>query len=633
MCGINGIIHFDTPGFALEPVVQAMNDAIQYRGPDDQGIFLSSNGRVALGHRRLSILDLSDSGHQPMSHENSTIVFNGEIYNFEQLRKELSEKSISSSGDTEVLLHCLHEQGSSALTKLQGMFAFALWDEREARLTLVRDRLGVKPLYYTQTSQFLAFSSEIRALLEIPQVNKDANPESIVNYLAANRQSGNNTIYSHIKKIPPAHKLTVSLDGTVSQASYWDISLAPKRRASSAENHSELLSILERSVEKRLVSDVPVGCFLSGGVDSSAVLALMRKVTDRPLYTYSVGFENAERYDERQFARQIAEQFSAEHHEIVINKADIRAMLPQMVEIFDDPLSDPTSIPLYFLSKKAAEDGTKVILTGDGADELFFGYRGWYRYHKYRGLFATLSRVPRFAKGLYRALSWLNINEPAVKELLIRCAHRQPYFIPGSGGLRHETRRQLLTDEFQSLAQGDARLNALQSLEVDFLSAQGDVDNIVDWMCYTGIRDIHPNYFLHRADKISSRHSIEVRVPFLDPELVQFAFSLPASEKLGSGEPKAILKRALAGILPDSILYRPKMGFCVPVDEWLLDIVAEQTLTAVAQSNQILPLFNEHKLKTYIDQFIQGKGGEGSELWNIYFLTQWIVRWQASNNG
>jgi len=633
MCGINGIVHFGRPGFELEPVVQAMNDAVKYRGPDDEGIFANSDGRVVLGHRRLSILDLSDNAHQPMSHGTKTLVFNGEIYNFRNLKSRLATDAFASSGDTEVLLHWLIENGDSAVDDVEGMFAFATWDEQQQQLELVRDRLGVKPLYYFHCEDYFAFSSEIRALFELPTISDEIDTRGIANYLVANRQSGNATIYSKIKKLAPGYKLAVTMNGKVNQSEYWKIAMAPKSSASPEKNESTLLSILERSVEKRLVSDVPVGCFLSGGVDSSAVLGLMRRVTDQPIFTYSVGFEGAEKYDERQFARQVAEKFSSEHCEIIINEEEIRAMLPRMVEIFEDPLSDPTSIPLYFLSKKAAADGTKVVLTGDGADELFFGYRGWYRYHKYRNVHASFSQFPRVAKALYRALDWVNVNEPAVKELLLRCANGQPYFIPGSGGLKTETRNRVLTTELESEFAVDPRLESLELMHDDFLAGQGEADNIVDWMCYTGIRDIHPNYFLYRADKISSRHSIELRVPFLDPELVEFAFSLPATAKLGLGEPKAILKRSLEGLLPKSILYRQKMGFCVPVDEWLLETVAKQTLEAVKRSNQVLPVFNEQALQGYINNFLSGRGGEGNELWNIYFLTQWILQWQGGLRG
>ena len=360
-----------------------MNQAIKHRGPDDQGSYFNIEQGVALGHLRLSIIDLSVAGHQPMIDDaGNCIVFNGEIYNYQSLKKEFATDKFHSDSDTEVLLKLYRKEGPAALTKLNGMFAFAYYDVQNNTLQLVRDRAGKKPLYYSMMGGVFSFSSEIKALLELPWIKKELDEEALYHFLTYNHVDAPKTFFKNIFKLGAGERMTVSQRGIEEIEKYYHINYSNLTNWTEKELSDKLIKELRNSVDLRMVSDVPVGAFLSGGVDSSAVVALMREKSNGIIKTFSVGFEGQPDYDERKYAQQIAKQFNTEHFEKFVGKEDIAEFLPSVVNIFDEPMADATCIPIYFISELARQNNTIVVQTGDGADELLGGYNSWRKYEE-----------------------------------------------------------------------------------------------------------------------------------------------------------------------------------------------------------------------------------------------------------
>ena len=391
MCGICGIFEFGrATGGVTWDVVSAMRDTMVHRGPDDAGTWISSDRRVGLGHRRLSIVDLSAAGHNPMTNETRDvwITFNGEIYNHERLRPRLVERGhvYHSRTDTETLVHLYEEEGDDLVHRLEGMFAFAIWDESRRRLLLARDRLGVKPLYYTVADGRLLFASEIKALLEHPDVPRDVDEESLYHYLTFLTTPAPKTLFRGISKLPPGHLLTCDERGRVEVRRYWDAIVEPPAEPlSEEETIARVRELLSEAIEKRMMSDVPFGVFLSGGVDSSANVALMSRLTNMPVRTFTVGFEGAPQYNELDHARRVAKQFGADYHEVIINHEDAISFLPDMIFHQDEPIADPVCVSLYYVSKLARETGTIVVQAGEGSDEIFSGYTTYAAYLKMYG--------------------------------------------------------------------------------------------------------------------------------------------------------------------------------------------------------------------------------------------------------
>lgn len=623
MCGINGLFAFKSSTFIGIEKIESMNKAIYHRGPDDGGSWVSPLGHVALGHRRLSILDLSSAAHQPMEDKDSgnCLVFNGEIYNYQELSEKYNLKNLSSSGDTEVLFRLLCKYGKKIINELNGMFSFAFWNAQADELILARDHLGIKPLYYYMDENVLAFSSEVKALMTLEELDVSISAACAANYFLSNRQSGNSTIYSEIEKVPPGGVLTFSALDKKKKIleNYWNITLPNNAKfKSESECVSKLQEHLSLAVKRQLVSDVPVGAFLSGGVDSSAVVAYMSEYSDKSISSFSIGFEGADNYDERIYAEKVARMFGTNHHLKVISKQEVLDMLPLMVEIFDDPLSDPTSIPIYFLCKQAKDSGCKVVLTGDGADEMFLGYKGWKRYYSLDPYFKILQRF-NVASLFWGLLKSSNINNDFIKEFFLRSKEKLPLFIPGAGGMKENS---LL--DISSIQQElyNKRSEYVRSLYSEF-EMQGGSD-IKEWMSYSGLKDIIPNYYLYRSDKLSSFNSIELRVPFLDKELVDVSLKIPGNMKCKTGEPKYILKKSLEGILPSDILYRKKMGFCVPVDLWVKDAVVQNIYENISSVSDVL---NTEKTIRYVKRLEKSPGG-GAVIWNLYFFINWVIKWR-----
>ncbi|WP_299982514.1 asparagine synthase (glutamine-hydrolyzing) [uncultured Pseudoteredinibacter sp.] len=624
MCGINGVwCHGEGEDMARK--VQKMNSAILHRGPDSSGIWENYNGSMVLGHQRLAILDLSNDGDQPIDNEDIVLVYNGELYNCNSLKGFISDKNYSSTCDTEVLEKILLQEGMGALSKLNGMFAFALYKKHDDKLYLVRDRLGIKPLYYFSYGSFFAFSSELTALSTLDEFIPDVEDEAIENYMTSNRQSGNKTVYKYVKKVPPGCYVEVSHGGEIKVNRYW--SLARDKlvsRMTEDEVSNLLLEKLSCAVSGQMQSDVPIGCFLSGGVDSSAIVALMRRHSRDSIDTFSIGFEGAEDFTEIEYAEKVARQFNTDHKTVMVNKESLIESLPNMVEIFDDPLADPTSIPIHYLSQEAKTKGTKVILTGDGADEIFYGYKSWAKYKKVEGITNLLLRVSFIPRVLLKMVDVSGAKGSRLGEYLRRVNAGLGAYAPGDGGIKPNVVR-----DISRMLSGDRPVAYIQNaveLMDGYIGSGFEREDSVSWMCYSSLMDVHPNYFLYRMDKITSSHSIEARVPFLDHELVQFGMNIPSRLKYKNGIPKYILKKSMEPIVDKNILYRKKMGFCVPVDDWLGEVIPSLVEKNLVDSQSIMPIFNVPETLRYLKR-ARGQRRESTVIWNIYFIVQWIIRW------
>lgn len=634
MCGINGFLNLSGQSLADPTVlIEKMNDQLVHRGPDDSGVWTAAEQGVFLGHRRLSIIDVSKKGHQPMeSAQGNAIVFNGEVYNFAELKRSYAPESFNSHSDTELVLRHYENRGINALNDFNGMFALAVWDSRNDRLFLARDRIGIKPLYYTLQGGFFAFSSEIRSLLTLPWVEKRLDEEATYHYLTYGKVLPPATMFRDIHKLPPGHAMEVDQSGIRSCESFWDVSYRDLGLQDESDAAAQTIEHLRASVRQRMVSDVPVGAFLSGGVDSSAVVALMREHSpSADIKTFSIGFEGQPNYDESEHARKVSQRFETNHFERIVGPSELQDFIRQIVDVFDEPLADPTSIPIYFLSQIAQSEGAKVVLTGDGADELFCGYRSWLKYTKYYPWYNRFLKLPRGLRSA-ASLGWSAIAPPGVlQEMLHRAANDQEFFWGGANGFKESTKRELLSEEFQRRNPHlDSYSQIMDHKEAwERSSNRNSVDDPVDWMCYLGIKSIVPNYYLHRADRMGMANSVEIRVPFLEHNLVNFGLSLPSDMKLKNGEPKYILKKALEGLLSDDVLYRKKMGFCVPIKEWGGEIMLTYLDQNLSEFCKQTDLFNETYLRGRISAYRRGRLDNVHSLWNLYFLMSWIRRWHS----
>ncbi len=564
MCGIAGILKLNPQETVEESRLKLMRDMLRHRGPDGEGLLV--DGPIGLGHRRLAIVDVA-GGHQPMANEDDTvwIVFNGEIYNHAALRPGLEARGhrYRTRSDTETILHLYEEEGERCLERLSGMFAFALWDRARGRLLLARDRLGIKPLYYAVTADELLFASEIKAILGAGPIRPSLNEAVLPEFLATCFVSGEETFFRGVRKLQPGRALTWSLADGFRERRYWHLPVGADGAAATLEERaSELRTRLALAVRSHLMSDVPLGLFLSGGVDSSGLAALMAPLVREPIRTFAVGFSEPEA-DELPYARLAARAVGAEHHEVVISPGEFFQALPRLVWHEDKPIAFPSSVPLYFVSRLAREH-VKVVLTGEGADELFLGYP-WYRvtYWNERLGRAYWAMVPAAVQQRVRAAI------PSLPKALRRYADRSVLALaPGPGGLFYENfapfpkalQRRLFADP-GLLAARDPYTAALRCYE----EGRG---RIVERMSHADLQTYLVELLL-RQDAMSMAASLESRVPYLDHELVEHVVAMPTRFKLRGWRTKAVLRAALRGLVPSEILGRRKMGFVVPTGRWL----------------------------------------------------------------
>jgi asparagine synthase (glutamine-hydrolysing) len=567
MCGICGKLNFDTSQQIDQELLRRMTETLLHRGPDGGGEYLS--GPVGLGHRRLSIIDLN-TGAQPMSNEDGSVwvVFNGEIYNFTELRSELLSRGheFKSESDTEVIVHLYEELGCESVAKLQGMFAFALWDDRKQLLLLARDRVGIKPLYYINTGKSLLFGSEIKSLLVDSSVSRNINPRAIDRFFTYGYLPGSETLLKGIFKLAPGHYLTVCA-GHIQDRQYWDLRFEVDRsRLSFDDAVEELQNLLCRTVKSHMISDVPVGVLLSGGVDSTGILRYAVERTAQPIHTFTVGFSGEKFADERPYARLASERFGTVHHEITMTAKDFLDFLPKYARHMEEPVFEPPAVALYHVSRLARESGIKVLLSGEGGDEAFAGYqtyRNLLLFERMKALFGPAKRLLHLGLQACAQAGWKSVCKfsplvdlPLTEYYLSRTA------TPNSAMIQIKSR--LYRRDFaESLGKGESDFPTRQ------LFSRINHGSSLDAMLYVDTKTWLPDDLLVKADKMTMATSVELRVPLLDFQVLEFAASLPAFFKVRGWTTKRILKAALQDKIPCQIVNRKKTGFPVPYGKWL----------------------------------------------------------------
>jgi len=619
MCGICGIISTDPSEHFDSRIIQRMRDTLAHRGPDDKGAYLGPG--IALGHRRLSIIDLRPEGRQPMANEDGRvqIVFNGEIYNFAEHRDWLIAKGhrFKSRTDTEVIIHLYEELGIDCLKRLRGMFAFAIWDERKRFLFLARDRLGKKPLFYHFDGKRLLFASEIKALLAYPSVTATADPQAIDYYLSLGYVPGPFSAFKGIQKLPPAHYLTFS-QGRLEIKRYWQVHYLPKLELSENAACAQIVERLTEAVKLRLISDVPLGAFLSGGIDSSAIVALMAKLSNAPVKTFSIGFNEPE-YDETEHARSVAQQFGTEHHQFTV-EPDAIDILETLVWHFDEPFADSSALPTYYLSKLTREHVT-VALNGDAGDENFAGYPRYlvtllsqYLYSGSGPLRGVMGSTAAQGRKLFRDNSKM--------ARCLRLIERTLKSGPRLGYLRLMTHRpgeSMYSADFASSVDRDAAEKLIMAAY-----DRSDAKHIVDATLNVDLDLYLPYDLLVKVDIASMAVGLEARSPMVDHEFVEFVATLPARFKISGLTLKAIFKKALRGLLPERILTRRKMGFGVPLDHWFRGQLSELLRdTLLSQRSLERGYFRRRSVEQLVEAHISGRSNHQYQLWNLLMLELW----------
>jgi asparagine synthase (glutamine-hydrolysing) len=618
-------------------LVVRMRDEMTHRGPDDAGELIFDEGRGGLGFRRLSIIDLSEAGHQPMRGctDEVWLVFNGEIYNHARLREDLEKRGhvYASRTDSETILHLYEERGLDFVQDLEGDYGICLWDEKLERLVLVRDRIGVKPLYFYHKDGRFIFASEIKAILQHPIVTPDVDEESLYHYLTFLTTPAPRTLFRDIQKIPAGHMLTVSRDGTISLKQYWDALPPEQMDARSEEEHkTEILRLLRESIKKRMMSDVPFGVFLSGGVDSSANVALMSEQMSRPVETFTVGFKDAEYLNELDSARRIARDFQTNHHEVIISEDEMQKFLPDLVFHQDEPIADPVCVPLYYVSKLARDSGTIVVQVGEGADEIFSGYENYVRHLRiYEKFWQHAERVPR---GLRSAAS--RLTRPALEatgrkraaiELIRRLGADEPLFWGGVVVYDETFKPRVLSRHMRERMQARSSLEVVNSY-LNYIEEERPHSDFLSRMTYLELKLRLPELLLMRVDKITMATSVEARVPFLDHHLVEYAMGVPRELKVEGKSGKHILKRALEEILPRDLLYSRKRGFGAPVREWFRNGLAGWFDSHLMNSTMRRRDFFDYEfVARLLDEHRRGTHEWGFHLWALLNLSLWYERW------
>jgi len=623
MCGIAGFVNKradrDNDQAA---VLDRMCRVIAHRGPDDQGMVIE--GPAALGMRRLSIIDLA-GGHQPMSgcHERLTIVFNGEIYNYRELQRELEAQGhrFKTNSDTETIVHAYEEYGQGCVEHLRGMFAFAIWDANNRELFIARDRAGKKPLYYSVTARgTLIFGSELKSLREHPEFLNQIDFEALDAYLTFGYVPDPLTIFRNVHKLPPGNYLTFR-NGRVQVNQYWDFPYQqPQSKPFQNEEDclEELRTLLDEAVRMRLIADVPLGAFLSGGIDSSTVVGLMSQHSDRPVKTFSIGFHE-DSYDELKYARLAAKKFGTEHHEFIVTP-DICEVIDELVWHFDEPFADSSAIPTYMVSKLAREH-VKVVLSGDGGDELFAGYTRYANDRKRNGFDQI---PPAVRKGLMQPLG-RNLPHGAWGRNYLHNVALGPLdrYIEDVSVFTRLNKPSLYTNDFrQQLNSSDTAASFRE------IAARSRSDCRLDPLLYLDSKSYLPGDILTKVDRVSMAVSLEARVPLLDHKLIEFVCTrIPAGMKMKGLETKHILKRAVADLVPAEILHRPKQGFGVPIKEWINRQLRErirETLTEpqTTQRGYVEPRY----VKVLLDEHERGRRDHASELWALFMLELWHRR-------
>ncbi|MCB1733796.1 MAG: asparagine synthase (glutamine-hydrolyzing) [Gammaproteobacteria bacterium] len=665
MCGIAGIVRFDG-GTIDEHVLTNMRDSMVHRGPDGAGSWVSADGRIGLAHRRLSIIDLDQAAAQPMANEDGSVqvVFNGEIYNHRALRQQLlvaGHVFRTDHSDTEVIVHGYEEWGIDGLAnRLHGMFGIAIWDEHRRRLFLLRDRVGIKPVYFTLAGGGVLFGSEIKALLQHPAVERDISPAAMYHYLSFLTTPAPMTMFKGIWKLPAGHLLEIEVDRSKFNArKWWEAAsgrgIDPSEVSRLSEQAREEFYIrgirerLERAVEKRMMSDVPFGAFLSGGVDSSVNVALMDKYLGGRVSTFTVGFSDHTHLNELEHAERVAKLFNTDHHEVMIDESDMVGYLEELIHHQDEPIADWVCIPLYFVSKLARDAGVKVVQVGEGSDEQFSGYNSYMGYQRlYSRYWRPFQKyvpgpIRRLAANIAEGAATLHPKAEMYADIIDRAARDREVFWSGATFFWENMKRSLLNfdafpveriprelEESGLLPEGYLRQDSYEVIRSfrDRIDEVAPKSDFLTRMIYNEFRLRLPELLLMRVDKISMSVSLEARVPFLDHELVEFTMDIPQKYKIRNGVPKYLLKKAVGGWIPEDIIHRKKQGFGAPMAEWLKGAFGNRVEAQLLQS----PLMSRGYFRTdYIRQLFSqhrsGKRDASGLIWVLFNLTAWYEYW------
>jgi asparagine synthase (glutamine-hydrolysing) len=640
MCGICGVWEYGaSEGRVERALIERMRDTMTHRGPDDQGELIFDEGRGGFGFRRLSIIDLSAAGHQPMRGctDRVWLVFNGEIYNHAELREGLEQRGhvYRSRTDSETILHLYEERGLDFVHDIEGDYAIALWDADREQLVLARDRAGVKPLYFYQQNGRFIFASEIKAILEHPAVTAEVNEEALYHYLTFVTTPAPQTLFHDVQKLPAGHLLVINRLGESSITQYWD-ALPPASPIirSEADHQRNILELLRSSIKKRMMADVPFGVFLSGGVDSSANVALMSELMSRPVRTFTVGFHDTEELNELESARDISKRFGTDHHEVMIGREEMQRFLPELVFHQDEPIADPVCVPLYYVSKLARETGTIVVQVGEGSDEIFGGY-DWFRTYLqiqerfWRHAERTPSIVRQAAAGVAGPLVRQFMKKRMASELVRRLGANESLFWGGAVVFDETMKPRVLSAEMKAGYNGLSTYDVVREYQ-DTIAAARPESDFAARMTYLELKLRLPELLLMRVDKITMATSVEARVPFLDHHLIEYAMGLPRALKVKGTTGKHILKRALESVLPNDVLYKPKRGFGAPINEWFRGpggkgLVQQLMNSPLRQRN----FFDYSFIQMMADEHARGIRDWSANLWCLLNLSLWYERWIA----
>lgn len=620
MCGICGVVSFKPSTPVAQSILKQMNDSICHRGPDDEGYYQDAQASLAM--RRLSIIDLH-TGQQPISNESGDIwvVYNGEIYNFRNVRADLEQRGhfFKTQTDTEIIVHAYEEYGDACVTHFNGMFAIALWDVRKRRLFLARDRLGIKPLYYWSGVDKLIFGSELKALLVHPDVPMQVDLTALDLYLTLEYIPAPRTIYEGVLKLLPGHLLVVE-KGMLKVTQYWDVPYQPITK-SEAECTEILSDLIKESVRRQLISDVPLGAFLSGGIDSSTVVGFMSQTASEPVRTFSIGFED-DTYNELPFAEAVAKHFGTRHH-VEVLKSDHTNLMEQLVAHFDEPFADTSIFPTFLVSKLASRE-VKVVLSGDGGDELFAGYDTYLaaKLDRYYG------RLPRSLRQqvLPKVAGWLPL-QPGKKGVI----NKVKRMIEGGAfdPSLHHTRWMMFlnSSEKNSLYRSDLRATLKDHLTTNFFRHYFEKASCFDHLAqqqYVDVKTYLADDILTKVDRMSMAVSIEARVPLLDYHIVEFALNLPAHMKLNGARTKSILRQTVKNLVPNLVLEKPKEGFSIPMKHWLRGSLKTMMLDLLSKDSlQKHGYFNHQVIAGWIKEHLDGRVNHSHRLWGLMVFEMW----------
>lgn len=624
MCGITGKVNYNYSKGVNPEEIKEMADSLFHRGPDDEGYYIKNN--IGLGFRRLSIIDLH-SGHQPLSNENESIwiVFNGEIYNYQELQQNLIKQGhiFKTQTDTETIIHLYEQYGTECLKYLQGMFAFAIWDSNKQQLFCARDRFGIKPFYYYADDEKFIFGSEIKAIMKSKEVNKTLSSDALDSYFAFGYITSDISIYENIKKLQPAHFLLLSLkkSANIKINRYWEINFEPDYSKTESQWMAEIEESFSETVKHHMISDVPLGAFLSGGIDSSSVVAMMAKNSNLPIKTFSIGFHEQE-FSELKYAREVANKYGCEHHEQIVEPESI-SLLPKLVHAYDEPFADASAIPTYYVSKLARQYVT-VALSGDGGDELFAGYQG---YSKFKSIntFPLSFNNSKINKLIWGSIHKLIPQSTRGKGLMYLLSQHKQYAYAYQANWTPQERIKLLQNSNENIVMKYAELYKRKIME------QNNQHDFITNLQYVDLQTYMVDNILTKVDRASMMNSLEVRVPFLDHNFAELSFKIPWDLKFKGNNKKYILKKSMGKYLPENILNHPKQGFGVPLASWFKNDLREYVNDTLLSTN---PLFANYLDKNYVRKIVEndrkGKRDFNFKIWSLIFFEEWLKQKENS---